>query len=144
MDERDALARKIQLSKWEKAGGTGRLGSDVMGDLRSTNDLLSLWSTPRDDVRRAVLALATGSRVDRIGKVDAALLPPEYLTLRAIAYEQSSDDADSAINGAAQWHDNARPLTVDDLFVFVSEIRTAVSEDRAERWTLSEVRDALI
>lgn len=133
------IARKISLAKW--AGpevGTEISADAVTGDLRTSDNALSFWSTQShspDELEDVVLALA--SAFQRIDKIDLAWVDPE--SLRSAGIGIGASEGLTPVESLKGRHVDVERLDLGRLGVVATAISAAVAQKSYRRWSSGEV-----
>lgn len=138
------LVRKVSRAKWEPTLGTKKISADaVTGDLRTSNNELSLWkiaSSERAELEKAALALAAAG--DRIDTLDIAWIASEDIEGQGISLRDSPGR--TAAVALKHSHVDAEKLDLTALCT-IAEILARAIRDRAhfKRFTKAQVKQLL-
>lgn len=119
------VVRRINLGKWRDYAkckhGKNKLLSlfgypkynapadAITGCLKTKNNELSIWIVDnKEDIPYALLAMATGTQQDSLGKIDYVTFESDELIKAGIQFEQSIEDAGTAIPVLQQFHNDIK------------------------------------
>lgn len=149
------LVRKIARGKWpDNDYPLVNIPEDIPAkfslDLRSNDDnSLSFWyidSENEDDLKEAVLALATGPQVDSVDNIDIVWLDREQLEKKLKEKGAEIDDNSpgfTSIDALVATHRNARKITYSSLGVIAEMVVKAIRNDKRRKFTEKKVRTYL-
>lgn len=141
------LVRKISRAKWPtdfENSNLHNLRADALADLKTTNDGLSFWEIDSvSDVEKAILALATGSRVDDIVTVNVVYFEFKDFTNKNLSVVNDEEGGDTAITSLKRKHHNLINLDFKSLSTVAEMVVDALKCENTVRMTGSTVKKRL-
>ncbi len=140
------LARKISFAKWEPKDGLEphEIPADaITGDLRTTDNALSLWSCEVADqpsLRRAALALAASA--DRVDKLDLVWVDRDRFADDGITLKET--EGKTPVVAMREAHVDACALDHQRLGRVAHSIATALREGQSFRFTRRDVLHLIV
>ena len=138
------LLRKVSnKNRWEGLGEDdwippGEMQADLLGDLNTSDNELSLWriENDRSNVDRIIAAIA--ARRGKLDRVDFLLFDTEVLESLGIECRpHRGDSADPGINDL--WHVDACELTASGLLSLAKEVKDRSEKSRILRQKVREL-----
>lgn len=140
------IVRRINLGKWKnyaKCKHDKKLLSSILGYpkynapadaitgcLKTKSNELSVWMVDNEeDIPYALLAMATGIQQESLGKIDYVTFDSEELLKAGIRFEQSLDDAGTAIPVLRQFHNDIKNVDYYSLGKIQDMIVSKVNSD---------------
>lgn len=140
------VVRKINLGKWKnyaKHMPPKKMLSSIFGYskysapadaitncLKTKNNELSVWVVDKkEEIPYALLAMATGTQQDSLGKIDYITFESDELIKAGIRFEQSFEDAGTAIPVLKQFHNDIKDVDYCCLGKLQDMIVSKVSSD---------------
>ena len=140
------VLRTISKSKWYRTQGVywlseGALQADVLNDLRTKGNKLSVWhiDVDRSNLQQAIVALAANR--DYITNLDYVLL--EESTLSALDIRIEDSPGETPDDGANNWHCEIVELSLEKLMQLVEVIKEADHERVTEKKIRKQLLKAL-
>jgi len=127
------ILRKINRSKWYKDSDPpwlleGELQADVLGDLRTSSNALSVWHVESDRSNLERIAVAMVLQTKHLDHFDYALFDAQILTeLNIQIVEAPGDTSDQEVND--RWHRDLIELSAGRLM----ELAQVIHSERTER-----------
>ena len=139
------VARKIARAKWDDAEGKELVDfpSDaVTSDLRTQRNSLSFWKcgdANLEDLRRAVLAVATGGK--NVERFDVAWIPVSEL--KAVDVPLAETTGNTPVACLRDQHIDASELTYGRIGRLATLVRDSIFANRFRRFTKKEVKQII-
>jgi hypothetical protein len=139
------LVRKISRGKWPDDNNCSleNIPGDAISDLRTFNNTLSFWYvTSEDDLKEAIIALASGSKIDTVEKIDIVWVDIQQLLDKDVKIVSSPGD--TAIDDLAETHRDVCNLTYSSLGIVSKIILDSIHKGQYKRMGKTTVKDYLI
>ena len=116
----------------------GEIGADLLGDLNTNDNAISIWhiEDDRSNLNRVLVALAATK--EHLSNVDFLLFDQTILDRLNLCVEQSSGEtADETVNG--QWHQDVRQLSASRLVALAAQMLINGELHRVQKKRLTEL-----
>ncbi len=147
--------RKINKSKWPAeetlAGKTDEeilpfLKADALTScLRTSKDELSLWTvenTSEEEIRKAILALITNSRLERLDRIQVVYFEEDKVKQLGLTLQKSPGD--TVISTYSNLHQDMTELNYERMGKVSALITSALRDKRIKKYTEKELTKMLI
>ena len=139
------LLRTIRKSKWYGHEGVpwlpdGELQADALDDLKTTNNILSVWVVDDDRENLEQVVIAQAACRDSFAHVDYALFDQQILSELGIKFEPSPGETpDEEAN--SNWHIDLTELTASQRFKLAT---TIMAEADRKRFPKKDIEEQII
>ena len=137
--------RKISPAKWPQKGEATAVcdvrADAVTGDIRTTEDTISLWRIDTlEELDQAVLALASGG--DKAVTYNVLTIPEE--TLLKYGFTLAETDGNTPVDGLAKTHRDVVGVNYGSLGKFTQLIMEAINADKLCTITKKQVKSLIV